>query len=62
MLVALSWGNLEDCALGVANLNGKTRDLVGVVGVRRERSDGGESCRVACIVMVSMTNWYADFG
>ena len=58
-MVALSREHLEDCALPLVDLKGKTRDLVVVVvvGATRARGEGGERCRVACIVI----KWMASF-
>lgn len=62
-MVALSWEHLEDCALRLVDLKGKTRDLVVVVavGATRARGEGGERWRVACIVikwMASVRSWF----
>lgn len=56
-MVTLSWEHLEDCALPLVDLKGKTRDLVVVVvGATRARGEGRERCRVACIVIKWMTS------
>lgn len=54
-MVALSREHLEDCALPLVDLKGKTRDLVVVVvGATRARGEGGERCRVGQLIEVNV--------